>query len=55
VETNDTETLEKNKVMAMISKNYALFYLNKENIHPSISVDASYTAIDDPDFFQKYV
>ena len=55
VETNDTETLEKNKVMAMISKNYALFYLNKENIHPSISADASYTTIDDPDFFQKYV
>lgn len=55
VETNDTESLEKNKVMAMISKSYALFYLNKENIHPSISADASYTAIDDPDFFQKYV
>lgn len=55
VETNDTETLEKNKVMAMISKNYALFYLNKENIHPSISQNANYSAIDDPDFFQKYV
>lgn len=55
VETNDTETLEKNKVMAMISKNYALFYLNKENIHPSIPENANYTAIDDPDFFQKYV
>ena len=55
VETNDTETLEKNKVMAMISKNYALFYMNKENSHPSISQDANYTAIDDPDFFQKYV
>jgi len=55
VETNDTETLEKNKVMAMISKNYALFYMNKWNIHPSISPDANYTAIDDPDFFQKYV
>ena len=55
VETNDTETLEKNKVMAMISKNYALFYLKWENNHPSISKDAHYTAIDDPDFFQKYV
>ena len=55
VETNDTETLEKNKVMAMISKNYALFYMNKENIHPSISPNATYTAIDDPNFFQKYV
>ena len=55
VETNDTETLEKNKVMAMIAKNYALFYMNKENIHPNISSNANYTAIDDPDFFQKYV
>ena len=55
VETNDTETLEKNKVMAMISKNYALFYLNEDNLHPSISKDANYVAIDDPDFFQKYV
>ena len=55
VETNDTETLEKNKVMAMISKNYALFYLNWDNVHPSISKDANYMAIDDPDFFQKYV
>lgn len=55
VETNDTETLEKNKVMAMISKNYALFYLKWENDHPNISKDANYTAIDDPDFFQKYV
>lgn len=55
VEANDTESLEKNKVMAMISKNYALFYMDKNNIHPSISSDANYTAIDDPDFFQKYV
>ena len=55
VETNDNETLEKNKVMAMISKNYALFYLNKENIHPNIPINANYSAIDDPDFFQKYV
>ena len=55
VETNDTETLEKNKVMAMISKNYALFYMTKWNTHPSISPDANYNAIDDPNFFQKYV
>lgn len=55
VETNDTETLEKNKVMAMISKSYALFYINKLNTHPNIPTDSSYTAIDDPDFFQKYV
>jgi hypothetical protein len=41
--------------MAMIAKNYALFYMNKENSHPSIPSNASYNAIDDPDFFQKYV
>jgi peptidoglycan hydrolase-like amidase len=29
--------------------------MNKGNIHPSISADANYTAIDDPNFFQKYV
>jgi peptidoglycan hydrolase-like amidase len=29
--------------------------MNKGNIHPSISPDANYTAIDSPDFFQKYV
>lgn len=55
VETNDTETLEKNKVMAMIAKNYALFYLNWDNIHPNILETANYQAIDNPDFFQKYV
>ena len=55
VETNDTESLEKNKIMSLISKNYALFYLNKENIHPNITQQANYSAIDDPDFFQKYV
>ena len=55
VETNDTESLEKNKVMAMISKNYALFYMDRENVHPNILSYADYNAIDDPRFFQKYV
>lgn len=55
VETNDTEHLEKNKVMAMISKNYALFYLGKKNIHPSIPENANFSAIDSPEMFQKYV
>lgn len=54
VETNDTETLEKNKVMALIAKNYALFYLWWDNKHPNIT-SSDYTAIDDPEFFQKYV
>jgi peptidoglycan hydrolase-like amidase len=55
VETNDQEHLEKNKVMALIAKNYALFYLNKKNIHPSIPAESSYDAIDSPEMFQKYV
>jgi peptidoglycan hydrolase-like amidase len=29
--------------------------MDKGNIHPNISPNASYTAIDDPNFFQKYV
>jgi hypothetical protein len=41
--------------MAIISKNYALFYLNKENVHPNIPLNSRYAAIDNPDFFQKYV
>ncbi len=54
VESNDQETLEKNKVMALIAKNYALFYLEGKNIHPSIPVGASFQAIDSPEMFQKY-
>lgn len=55
VETNDTEGIEKNKVMAIIAKTYALFYMKPENKHPSIPSWAEYTAIDHPDIFQKYV
>lgn len=55
VETNDTETLEKNKVMALIAKNYMLFYMNKKNNHPSLPSNAGYNAIDNPNIFQKYV
>jgi peptidoglycan hydrolase-like amidase len=55
VETNDQEHLEKNKVMALIAKNYALFYLGKKNLHPNIPEQASYVAIDSPEMFQKYV
>jgi len=55
VETNDTEPLEKNKIMALIAKSYALFYMNGKNNHSSIPTNAGYNAIDDPDLFQKYV
>lgn len=53
VETNDWESVEKNKVMSMISKSYALFYL--KNHHPNIPLWSDYTAVDSPDIFQKYV
>jgi hypothetical protein len=55
VETNDQESLEKNKVMALIAKTYALFYLEKKNLHPNIPASSSYSAIDSPEMFQKYV
>lgn len=54
-ETNDQELFEKNKVMALIAKNYMLYYIDKTNKHPSIPVLANYNAIDDPDYFQKFV
>lgn len=55
VETNDSEHKEKIKTMNLISKGYALFYMNKKNKHPSIPDGAKYTAIDSPEMFQKYV
>lgn len=55
VETNDTETQTKNDVMALISKSYALFYMDPSNQHPNIPTQANYDAVDDPDIFQKYV
>lgn len=54
-ETNDTESDTKNEVMSLISKSYALFYMNPKNIHPSIPKLATYNAVDDPRIFQKYV
>ncbi len=55
VETNDTETQTKNDVMALISKTYALFYMDSSNQHPNIPSKATYNAVDDADIFQKYV
>lgn len=55
VETNDTETQTKNDVMALISKSYALFYMDSSNQHPNIPSEATYNAVDDADIFQKYV
>lgn len=55
VETNDTETQTKNDVMALVSKSYALFYMDPQNKHPNIPENATYNAVDDSDIFQKYV
>lgn len=55
VETNDTESQTKNEVMSLISKSYALFYMDPQNTHPNIPTQATYNAVDNPNIFQKYV
>ena len=54
-ESNDQMPFEKIKVMALLSKTYLLFYLDKKNQQPSIPKNSIYNAIDDPRIFQKYV
>ena len=54
-ESNDQMPFQKVKVMALLAKDYLLFYLNKKNIHPSIPNWVVYNVIDDPRIFQKYV
>lgn len=54
-ETSDTDNVVKQKIILLLAKMYTLFYINGENIHPSIPAGASYQAIDNPDMFQKYV
>ncbi|MEI7563935.1 MAG: hypothetical protein WCJ39_10310 [bacterium] len=54
-ETSDTDSLVKQTLVLLLAKMYALFYMNPSNIHPSIPVGANYTAIDNPDMYQKYV
>lgn len=41
--------------MALLVKNYALFYIEGKNPHPSLPEDGTYNAVDDPRIFQKYV
>lgn len=55
VESNDTEPKEKAKTMALLAKNYILFYLHPQHRHPSIPEKANYIAVDDARIFQKYV
>jgi peptidoglycan hydrolase-like amidase len=54
-ETSETDGKEKIKLMSLLAKSYVLFYLNGKNKHPSIPEGVSYTAIDSPDMFQKYI
>lgn len=55
VETNDQEHQTKNDIMAILAKQYILYYIDGQNIHPNIPLTGSlYNAIDHPDFFQKY-
>jgi len=54
-ETSDSDNIEKQTLVLLLAKMYTLFYINGQNIHPSIPLGASYQAIDNPDMFQKYV
>lgn len=54
-ESSEDQPLEKVKAMTLIIRNYTIFYMNKQNIHPSIPQNAYYNAIDDARIFQKYV
>lgn len=54
-EASDSEPLEKTKVLALLAKAYALYYVWGSSSHPSIPKWATYNSIDDPRFFQKYV
>ncbi|MCX6824708.1 MAG: N-acetylmuramoyl-L-alanine amidase [candidate division SR1 bacterium] len=54
-ETSDTDNIDKQRLVLLLAKMYTLFYINGQNVHPSIPAGASYQAIDNPDMFQKYV
>lgn len=54
-EASDKEPIEKTKVLALLTKAYALYYIAGSGPHPSIPKNVAYQAIDDPRFFQKYV
>ncbi len=54
-EASELQHDEKLKVMALLVKNYALFYIEWKNPHNSLPADGSYNAVDDPRIFQKYL
>lgn len=54
-ESSEAQHFEKTKALALLTKTYALFYRSWNNPHPSIPSGVSYTAIDDPRSFQRYL
>lgn len=54
-ESSEAQHFEKTKSLAYLTKIYALFYRSGKNPHPSIPEWVTYTAIDDPRSFQRYL
>lgn len=54
-ESSELQHQEKTRVLAVLAKQYALWYSSWGNRHPSIPQWATYVAIDDPRLFQKYI
>lgn len=54
-EASDADSIEKIKAMALLVKAYTFYYMAWKNNHPNIPAEASYTMVDDPRIFQKYV
>lgn len=54
-ESSELQQFEKTKTLAYLTKIYALFYRSWVNPHPSLPEWASYTAVDDPRIFQRYL
>lgn len=54
-ESNDNEPYEKVKAMTILSKQYALYYMNRNNTHLYISTWSDFIITDDARISQKYV
>jgi N-acetylmuramoyl-L-alanine amidase len=54
-EATDSQSQTKANVLALLAKQYVLFYTNTAARHPSIPEGAVYNTIDDPRLFQKYL
>ena len=54
-ESNDNEPSEKMKMMTILTKQYALYYIDKKNEHAYISSGSNFALTDDPRISQKYI